>query len=134
MALGFSWGPLARSSSEDGGEETIRVVCNDEDGNSVRWLHGMGHETSGLKVPMQVKRVGIASHIAWANVANLARRWAIPTKGAMECVRPFVEVWHPRRRLESSVRVPRGGFRSVMEHVPLSEWEEIGRYVQVWTK
>ena len=54
VALGFSLEPSAGSSSGDGGEleGAMRVVCNDEGGSSVRWLHGGGHEMSGLKVPM----------------------------------------------------------------------------------
>ena len=52
VALVFSWEPLAENSTRDGGEGTIRVVCNDEGGSFVRWLHGGGHEMSGLKVPM----------------------------------------------------------------------------------
>ena len=46
VALGFPMEPLAGSSSRDGGEGAIRVVCDDERGSSVRWLHG-----GGLEVP-----------------------------------------------------------------------------------
>ena len=46
VAQGFPLEPLAGSSSRDGGEGATRVVCNDERGSSVRWLHG-----GGLEVP-----------------------------------------------------------------------------------
>jgi hypothetical protein len=52
VALGFLWEPFAGSSTKDGGEGAIRVVCNDEGGSFVRWVHGGGHEMSGIKVPM----------------------------------------------------------------------------------
>ena len=42
----FPLEPLAWSSSRDGGDGAIRVVCNDERGSSVRLKHG-----GGLKVP-----------------------------------------------------------------------------------
>ena len=84
VAPGFSLETRAGSSSGGGGEGATRVVCNDEGGSSVRWLHDGGHEMSGPKVPMRVQRDGIAIQIEWANVANLARScWTSPTKEAL---------------------------------------------------
>ena len=111
------------------------MVCNDESSSSVSPLHGMDHALRGLKGPLWVLKVVIVSRVALANVASLSRAFcARPMEGAMSCAWPAVAVCLSRRRPRSSVGISLGGFRSKIEPVPLSEWEERGVYAHAWVK